>query len=55
MQNKKETIRYDADFSPNNPINVEAARREGLTYDPVRKVYIDNDGCLIRDEFGQRL
>ncbi|MBS3078582.1 hypothetical protein J4218_00505 [Candidatus Pacearchaeota archaeon] len=44
---------FDADVSPNNPANVEAARQRGLSYDFVKGAYVDDEGCLIRDEFGQ--
>ena len=31
---------FDADVSPNNPANVEAARQRGLSYDFVKKKFI---------------
>lgn len=40
-------------FGSEHPINIETTRIRGLEYDPVRRVYVDEDGCLIRDEFGQ--
>ena len=54
--NKKLEIKlidFDPDFGPDNPVNIEAARVRGLGYDQKLRVYIDEDGCLIRDEFGQ--
>jgi hypothetical protein len=45
---------FDADFSPSHPTNVEAARARGLTYDSVRRVYVDRDGYPVRDQFGQK-
>ena len=46
---------FDADFSPDHPINEQAAEDHGFTYDPKRKVYVDSDGCPVRDHFGQVL
>jgi hypothetical protein len=46
---------FDPDFSPHHEINQEAAKDHGLKYDSKNKVYKDEDGCLIRDRFGQRL
>jgi hypothetical protein len=46
---------FDADFSPDNPQNRAAAEARGLSYNTARKAYVDEDGCLIRDEFGQPL
>ena len=44
---------FDADVSPENLANQEAARQRGLTYDANKRAYVYEDGCLIRDEFGQ--
>ena len=46
---------FDADYGPNNPHNQDVAKRRGLTYNPHSRRYEDNDGCLIRDRFGQPL
>lgn len=46
---------FDPDLSPENPQNKEAARARRLVYDRRARVYKDEDGCIIRDEFGQRL
>lgn len=46
---------FDPDFSPEHRINREAARSRGLTYDPVRQVFVDVEGLLILDKFGQPL
>ncbi len=43
---------FDPDFSPEHPNNIEAARQRGWEYDPVKSAYIDEDGCLMADEFG---
>jgi len=52
---KKRDPDFDADYSPGNPHNREVARRLGLRYDEGRRVYVDRDGCLIKDRFGQEL
>jgi hypothetical protein len=44
---------FDSDLSPEHPANQEAAQQRGLVYSPNRASYIDEDGCLIRDRFGQ--
>lgn len=46
---------FDPDFSPSNPCNREAAKARGLSYNPRRKVYIDEDGFSILDKYGQPL
>jgi len=53
MQDLDKKIDFDPDFPPENPVNRVAARQRGLTYNPQSKAYIDEDGCLIRDKFGQ--
>lgn len=52
---QKKSSFFDPDFSPSNPVNVNAAKDRGLQYDPTGKVYRDEDGCPVRDEFGQQL
>jgi len=49
------TIDFDPDLPLNHPVNGEAARQRDLTYDFDREHYVDEDGCLIRDGFGQPL
>jgi len=44
---------FDSDVSLDNPVNVEAARQRGWVYDFRRGAYVDEDGCLMADEFGQ--
>ena len=51
----KKLINFDADLLPDNPINIEAAKQHGLSYDPELKCYVDSDGYTIRDEYGQPL
>ena len=52
-QNLEKLTDFDADLPPDNPINIEAARQRGLIFDYGRGAYIDEDGCLILDEYGQ--
>ena len=46
---------FDSDVSPENPVNVKAVEQRGLMYNPRRGYYVDEDGCPVRDEFGQSL
>lgn len=52
---QKKSSSFDPDYSPSNPVNVQAAKDRGLQYDPAEKVYRDEDGCPVLDQFGQRL
>jgi len=47
--------KFDPDFTPAHPTNVEAAKAAKVRYDPRTKVYRDPDGCIVRDRFGQKL
>lgn len=42
---------FDADLSPQNPQNEQAATAQGLHFE--RGSYRDEDGLMIRDQFGQ--
>lgn len=44
---------FDPDFGSEHPNNIEAARARGWTYNPVQEAYVDEDGCLMADKFGQ--
>ncbi len=46
---------FDPSLSPMHPNNQEAAQERGLIYDERRGFYVDEDGCLILDRFGQLL
>lgn len=48
-------LRFDPDMSPHHQSNKAAAEEAGLRWSSKRKAYVDEDGCLIRDRFGQRL
>jgi hypothetical protein len=45
---------FDPDLSPVHPVNTEADRQRGWTYHTYKRAYVDSDGCLMADEFGQR-
>jgi len=47
--------KFDADYGPENPINRRAAAERGLKYDSNSNCYVDEDGLLILDRFGQPL
>ena len=49
------TPKFDADLSPQHEDNREAARARRLKYSNRKRGYVDEDGCLIRDRFGQPL
>ncbi len=44
---------FDPDCSPTNPHNREVARARGLRFDSKREAYVDREGALICDRFGQ--
>lgn len=44
---------FDSDLSLDNPANKQAAEDHGLRFDRRRRAYVDEDGCPIRDRFGQ--
>jgi hypothetical protein len=46
---------FDADFSPEHPQNQAAAKARRLRYDAAKEMYVDADGALILDKFGQPL
>ncbi len=46
-------VDFDSDYYAGNPVNITAAKQRALTYNFSVKAYIDEDGCLIKDEFGQ--
>jgi len=47
--------KFDPDLTPEHQQNKEAARARRLTYDRRKRAYVDEDGCLRRDRFGQPL
>jgi hypothetical protein len=46
---------FDPDLSPAHFTNRKAAHARNLIWDGKRRAYVDSDGCLIRDRFGQPL
>ena len=46
---------FDAGLHPDNPQNVEAAEERGWKYDAKTEYYVDKDGCLMADKYGQPL
>lgn len=44
---------FDPDLSRENSHNVQAAKDRGWRFDPRRNAYVDGDGCLMADKFGQ--
>ena len=45
---------FDADLSPSSETNTDAATARGWRYDPFNAEYVDDDGCPVADEYGQR-
>jgi len=44
---------FDPDFGPEHPINIGAAKQRGWAYNSKNGCYVDEDGCLMADEYGQ--
>lgn len=55
MHDTRTSTPFDPDLSPEHPTNQAAAEQQGLRYDAASQTYQDEDGCLIRDKFGQPL
>lgn len=49
----QELPEFDPDLSIEHPTNQRAAEAHNLKYDSSKGAYVDDDGCLIRDKFGQ--
>lgn len=47
--------KFDPDFSRHHEINREAARVRNLRFSLRHDAYVDEDGCPVRDRFGQPL
>ncbi len=45
---------FCADSPPASETNRRAARAHHLRYNPKKRAYIDAEGALVRDRFGQR-
>lgn len=48
-----EDNQFDPDFSPDNEHNRQVAESKGVRFDPIRDSYVDEDGCLTHDRYGQ--
>lgn len=55
LEKKTKEIEFDADLSPYNIHNKEAAKAHNLVYDSKSRVYRDKDSCPVKDRFGQVL
>ena len=47
--------KFDPDFSHRHESNKEAAKERNWSFDERRRVYIDSDGYIVADRFGQPL
>jgi len=54
-RDEKGRQKFDADYLPSNPVNKTAAEERGLRYDARQDCYVDEEGYLILDRFGQPL
>ncbi len=50
-----DVVPFDPDLAPTSEQNRLAAESEGLKWDPKSNYFLDEDGGMIRDQFGQRL
>lgn len=50
---EKVTPAFDPDLGPEHPTNKHAARDRGLRFDSTKKAFVDDEGALRRDRFGQ--
>lgn len=48
-----DVVKFDPDVGPKHPVNTDAARRMGLVYSEQRQAYVDAEGSLVLDRFGQ--
>ncbi len=46
---------FDPDLSPSHPHNKKAAEQREWRFDQAKDHYVDSDGCLTADRFGQPL
>ena len=50
---EKQDLSFDSDFSPEAEINRRAAQSHNLRFNSRTRQYVDEDGCPVRNEFGQ--
>lgn len=46
---------FDPDLSPTSEHNRDVAVKQKLRYDSAKNAYVDADGSIVRDKFGQPL
>jgi len=46
---------FDPDLPPLHPTNQQAGSDRGFSYNRTERVWEDDEGCPVRDEFGQDL
>jgi len=44
---------FDPGFSHKHESNRQAAKERGWRFDERRRVYVDEEGCIVADKFGQ--
>ena len=55
MPDGKQKAPFDSGSSPRSPRKRKTARSRGLWWNPRKGYYVDEDGALMRDRFGQPL
>lgn len=55
VKQEPDEIHIDASTSPYTLHNIDSAKKLGLKYSEDRGAYIDKEGCIVRDGFGQPL
>lgn len=51
----EELPKFDPDLLPDHENNRKAADARGWRFERRKKYYVDEDGCLMADKFGQPL
>lgn len=52
---EKKLPQFDPDLSPTSEVNERAALARNLFWDRRKRAYVDEDGALVFDQFGQEL
>ena len=45
--------KFDPDLSPKHRVNAEAAVTKNMRFDEKKRSYVDQEGSLVLDKFGQ--
>jgi hypothetical protein len=53
LSKNKFTYNFDSSLSPLHSNNRKAAEERGLKYNPNKLSFVDNEGSLVLDRFGQ--